>query len=739
MKKIFLIILILYSTSFSTTTYYDSIGTGKTYSTISAWEADTDNDLVSADQIRIGVLCGNETLSGTLTIGGATTDINRYRMLTAKAGNYFDGTEGSGYIITCNTSYDFIVQENYFKMKYLEVDGAGATRGDMACNVKNCSNTEFWYCFFHDFDEWGFRYEGTTAATYDHYIINCVVEDCNYAGVYADNYNVHIYNCVFYNNSDNDANYGQICTEDGRIGVVNTIAVTDNPTWYNNDFKRRSGYTGYYLDETRNNISSDATALGGFSVKSIDNDSLFTSITEGSMNFHLKSTLKTRKFAIDKGWYVNKLLTAFTKDIDDSTRSSQAGSNPDIFTWDIGIDETSIDALPQTVRYVRKLANAGTDWVGLTPKYGTIDSAISACEDFDVIYVASGRYVENIRCSKENIFLYGGFAGTEDGLASRQSRQQFMFSEPSLFTIIDANDDTNCFRTRSGVVLDGFHLRNGNAIRGAGFCAFQEGSWSYDQTYSTIRNCRIDSCRSTMATGWGAAVFIDNGPSTGVISAEFCFASVCSAYCGAFEVMSGSETAGQFINCMAYDCDAFGFEISVKSWGYFDDTDNSPGDCWYGHQITGAPAICLGDSLPWCKSMNHKIINCISIACPGNHTRGSIPYDPNYQSWAKDRRYMSHCFAGASGIVWGDTSTQEPALGAGVFWSMFSEVDGLIHQDSLTNKKLYFADSLNGDWRPTGASPFAKGGAGGEYASYMGVLPPIQGVMTKISPMFMKK
>ncbi len=733
---------------FSVTVQYDTISTSAELST---WEGDTDTDLVTADKVCIGVIDANINRTTTFTIAGATTDATHYRMLIAKSSNKFNGTEGSGYSITFNgVDQDFYIQENYFKLKYFEISGDGSFRG-RDFRIKNCAYTEIAYCLVNDWNRWALYYEGTTAATYDHWVLNCAVRDNNYTGLFADNYTVHVYNCAFHNNSDNDPLYGQICCQNGFIEVINTIATNSNNSWYNHDFWKRVSFAGYFTSGCRNNASTDSTAPGGgFCVFNLDDDSIFVDYVEPGTNYHLKNTATNKNYIIDKGWYINEVYPPFTLDCDDSARVSMSGNNPDIFHWDMGIDETSIPANAATIRYVRKIGDAATKWVGCSPVYGTLDSAIKASADFDKIYVAGGRYNEAIACDQPNIFIYGGFNGTENNLSGRQLRQQYMFQDASLFTIIDASGlDTSCFLTRAGVILDGFHLRNGVALRGAGVRASQDNDWAHPLAYSTIRNCRFDSCRSNDLYGWGSAVHIDDESVRGVISVEFCYAELCSAYCGTFEVMSGSLCAGRFINCMAYNCNGFGFEISVKDWAYFDDTDatspanKTPGDCRSagdtGSQYSGAPKSCLTTYLPLPDNMQHEIVNCIALLCTGNHARASMPYDPSYQSWAKDQRFMKYCFAGASGIIWGDTATQTTGTGSGVFWSRMFENEEFLHQDSMANKRLYFADSAVGDWRPTGASPFAKGGAGGKYANYLGVLPPIQGVVTRVSPMWIKK
>jgi hypothetical protein len=61
-----------------------TIGSGKTYSNATNWEADTDNDLVTLDQQHFGLVASQAygPTSSSLVIAGATTDATRNRTLT---------------------------------------------------------------------------------------------------------------------------------------------------------------------------------------------------------------------------------------------------------------------------------------------------------------------------------------------------------------------------------------------------------------------------------------------------------------------------------------------------------------------------------------------------------------------------------------------------------------------------------------------------------------------------------
>lgn len=73
-----------------------TIGSGRDYSTLAAWEAAAPADLVTADEIWEGLVYaegggtdGEWTLGTTLTISGSTVDSTRYKRLAAASGQSF--------------------------------------------------------------------------------------------------------------------------------------------------------------------------------------------------------------------------------------------------------------------------------------------------------------------------------------------------------------------------------------------------------------------------------------------------------------------------------------------------------------------------------------------------------------------------------------------------------------------------------------------------------------------------
>lgn len=112
------------------TTVNSDIGGGANdYADPFLWEAATDNDLVTADQVQVGRLYGEHT--GNLTIDGATTDATRYRILQRASGQglvgtsdpyAYDGTKGAA--ITSASTYTAaacFVNENFSRVVGIQV------------------------------------------------------------------------------------------------------------------------------------------------------------------------------------------------------------------------------------------------------------------------------------------------------------------------------------------------------------------------------------------------------------------------------------------------------------------------------------------------------------------------------------------------------------------------------------------------------------------------------------------
>ena len=181
------------------TTTIQATGGSPDYTTIAAWEAATDNDLVTADTVEIGQIISNENYNESVTIAGATTDATRYRKLTVHDDNWHKGTYATTGIahMLGNPSGRFIfVDEDYFMVERMLFSHVGQSPD----NSDECIRVEFdavgvvtSRCIARgdgstdDCD--GFYVNGGASGTGSWSIDNCLVYDFARAAITAQFYN----------------------------------------------------------------------------------------------------------------------------------------------------------------------------------------------------------------------------------------------------------------------------------------------------------------------------------------------------------------------------------------------------------------------------------------------------------------------------------------------------------------------------------------------------------------------
>lgn len=162
-------------------------------------------------------------------------------------------------------------------------------------------------------------------------------------------------------------------------------------------------------------------------------------------------------------------------------------------------------------------AHDGESWA---TAYLTVQEGINAASSGGEVWVAAGRYVENVSM-KHEVAVYGGFAGAETSLDQRDYA-----AHP---TIIDANGSGRAVVGANCARLDGFTVTGGRAPYGAGIHCYQTspvvanctiegnvassfGGGFYISYYSStqVTNCRI--VNNTARDGGGAAVYVHSTP-----------------------------------------------------------------------------------------------------------------------------------------------------------------------------------------------------------------------------------
>jgi predicted outer membrane repeat protein len=172
-------------------------------------------------------------------------------------------------------------------------------------------------------------------------------------------------------------------------------------------------------------------------------------------------------------------------------------------------------------------ANNGSSWADA---YTDLQSALTAAVDGDEIWVAAGTYVENIRL-KDGVALYGGFYGNETELSQRN----WNVNE----TIIDGNKQGSVVTSPSGTKettrIDGFTIRNGQAIRGGGMYNYQSSP--------TVNNCTFSN---NSASTYGGGMYNDFWTSPTVNNCTF---RNNSAYDGGGGMGNAAYTSPTLTNC----------------------------------------------------------------------------------------------------------------------------------------------------------------------------------------------
>jgi hypothetical protein len=114
----------------------ETIGTGETYTTIVAWEADLGATLSSKHTGR----CKGESFY-QVVLSGHTTDVNNYYELEGKAGARHDGrahevsAAGNARIEWDTGAHGLHVGDEFVRIRWLELKGPGATNSTKAINT----------------------------------------------------------------------------------------------------------------------------------------------------------------------------------------------------------------------------------------------------------------------------------------------------------------------------------------------------------------------------------------------------------------------------------------------------------------------------------------------------------------------------------------------------------------------------------------------------------------------------
>jgi hypothetical protein len=195
---------------------------GGDYTTLSAWEAAKQSNLVTADQVQVAeCYTFSGGLSDTLNISGSTTDATRYMKITVASGNRHLGLPQSAFYIKAVKNYDALVAVNdqYVHLEWIDLENTGTTTssgfffGANYCYVSRCiAKTQNNTCFYsanstHELTEC-LAYGGTTGFQHagfksGRFLYGCIAANLTTGFTTSDTNAVVMKNCVAYNNTTN--------------------------------------------------------------------------------------------------------------------------------------------------------------------------------------------------------------------------------------------------------------------------------------------------------------------------------------------------------------------------------------------------------------------------------------------------------------------------------------------------------------------------------------------------------
>ena len=282
-------------------------GVGGYYTTLSAWEAAQQGDLVTANEIRTAV-CYNDWPTGLVDkveIAGSTTNSTRFLKIAVAAGHRHTGTPQTGFHIKyATTAYTSVFRVNNL---YVYVDGIDV-ENMAAVNGAYGIHGQVQYC----------------------YISNCIAKTTTNALAAA--FLIGSYNSTYRNllawggnvgftslnrNNPNENLVAANCIT-GILGGGSTFLLK-NSVAYNNT----TNYSGSF-DTTNSTCNASSSASGAPGTNPVHNVTSAAFVNAAANNFHLASG----SALIGAG--VN-LYSTFTTDIDGDTW-------PATGAWDIGFD-----------------------------------------------------------------------------------------------------------------------------------------------------------------------------------------------------------------------------------------------------------------------------------------------------------------------------------------------------------------------------------------------------------------
>lgn len=292
---------------------------GGDYTSLAAWEAAQQGDLVAADQIRQAE-CYAMSDTTQVAISGSTTDATRYLRVFTPVTERHDGKWNAAKYRLEPTDVDALtIHDEYVRLEGLQLRIQGITTGrsELALGfISNPSEIQIDSLIIRGSGANSFGIDPSSSQIMTVKIRNTIIYDCQadfFGGLrWGGAGSVFVYNCTFYNN------YYGVRKTNGSVVVKNCLAVANVGANFHSD-------DGVWGSGTDYNVSGSSDITTGAHCRTNQTVSF---VDATNRDLHLTSTdAGAKDFGVDLS---SDIDFPFSTDIDGETR---AGS------WDVGADE----------------------------------------------------------------------------------------------------------------------------------------------------------------------------------------------------------------------------------------------------------------------------------------------------------------------------------------------------------------------------------------------------------------
>jgi predicted outer membrane repeat protein len=310
--------------------------------------------------------------------------------------------------------------------------------------------------------------------------------------------------------------WGNTATSEGnQLYISSSGKITMNYSCYSNSTNDIQNNGGTFT-ATNNNMNSDPEFANS-----------------ASNDFRLFSNSP----AINTG---SNAYNAHATDIRGQSRIQDGTIDMGSYEWTSGVDPQII-----FVHAAATCSNKGSSW---TDAFTDLQNALSAASSGDQIWVATGTYKPSIEIGgtgsryqtfqlKNDVSVYGGFAGTESSIEERTSFGSEETNETILSGDIGVIGDStdNCYHViynwnnGNNSLLDGFTVKLGNAS--GVMTTFMGGGLHFNNVSGRLQNMTFESNYAVI----GGGIILQNSTITlnNVVFKNNCATSGAGIYCSA--------------------------------------------------------------------------------------------------------------------------------------------------------------------------------------------------------------